>query len=580
MISILGKTWVFRTQDETKLNNIKLSCGLDDKLARILINRKIDSPEKVQKFLNAKLNNTIPNPSLILDIDKGVQRLIKALFSNENILIFGDYDVDGVTSTYLLVKYLNLLGFSPEFCLPNRFSDGYGLSQKTIENAISKNSELLIILDSGINSIQEIETANKFGLDSIILDHHLQLNDDLPKAAAVINPNRKDQPEIEGSFVKNLCAAGTTFLFIIALQRKLRELGFFKNVSEPNLMDFCDVVSLGTLCDVMELRGMNRAIIKYFLKSKVCSLGILALMKEFNLKQISSPEDFSFFLGPAINAAGRLDSPMIALHLLLSDSSEQAEKFAKKLLEYNNSRKSLERKTLAEANALILEKGLNENKGICVFGEGWNPGIIGIIAGKIKDRFQKPAFAISFGFDEIGKGSARSIPEFDLGNFLKAAKSNGIIKSGGGHALAGGFEIQKEKLDDFQDFINQNINFESSNNLEIDLVIMPQTNLTDLYKTLSILEPFGKGVERPTICIKGLVIKSIKLTANQKHLMLTFSDEFNQSFIRAVIFNISSKPFFQKALEEHKKDMFDIACELSFQEDFGSTAIIKDIMLI
>ncbi|MDR0744729.1 MAG: single-stranded-DNA-specific exonuclease RecJ [Holosporales bacterium] len=574
------KEWVFLEPDAERLEKIKFCCNIDDIIARILINRKIDTPELVNSFFNSTLRNTIPDPSLILDIDKGVQRLIRAIKSNENVMIFGDYDVDGITSSYIIIKYLKQLGIHPKYYIPNRFSDGYGISLESVKYAISENTELIIALDSGINSINEIEEANKFGIDSIIIDHHLQLCRDLPNAAAVINPNRKDQPEISNAYIKNLCAAGVAFLFLIALRRELRRIDFFHNKPEPRLLDFMDAVSLGTLCDVMEVKGLNRAFIKYFLKMDKYSIGISSIMKAFNMTKITTTEDLLFFIGPAVNAAGRIGDPHIALNLFLAENNDSADKIASKLLEFNEKRKLIEKQLLAEANLIISANNLHDENGICVYGDNWHEGVLGIIAGKIKDNYNRPSFVISFDENGIGKGSARSVEGVHLGDFFDKANEAAIIISGGGHAMAGGFSINKTKVDEFKTFINDNITHNTNQNaIKIDCSMLAQCNLNTLAKKLTELEPFGKGVEKPIFCIKRVKIKLINKIKNGKHISIIFSDEFGKNNIRSVIFNISSKNAIIELINTNQSSLFDIVGELNYSEQFGGNVVIKDIRI-
>ena len=395
MKSFSGKVWNFLEADEAQLADTKRGSQISDLVARVLINRGFTDFAEVNNFLNAKLKNTLPDPSLLLDIDKAVDRIFEAIQKNQNITILGDYDVDGITSTYLMVKYLRLIGCDPKFYIPNRFTDGYGISENSIEVAVQNAAELVIAVDSGTNSISEIETARNIGIDFIILDHHTQLQAILPDAVAVVNPNRLDQKEIGFAHIKNLCAAGVVFLFLIAIQRKLRSSNFFDDKPEPDLLKCADIVTLGTLCDVMELRGINRVVTKYTMAKNEYSQGIRALMTAFNIEKISSPEDLSFFIGPAINAAGRVGDPHVALNLFLEESAERSGKIASCLVELNQKRKTIERQLFSDALLMISEKKLSTNKGICVFGENWNEGVIGIVAGKLKDKFQKPVFVIS-----------------------------------------------------------------------------------------------------------------------------------------------------------------------------------------
>ena len=578
-LSFTNKTWNFIESDENSISEISKELKISEIAARILVNRGIKTSEEASKFINSKLNNTIPEPLLVLDMDKGIKRVLEAINTKQQITILGDYDVDGITSTCLMIKYFKYIGVPVKFYIPNRFCDGYGISESSIEVIVQNKTELLITVDSGINSIEEIEKLNNLGIDTIVIDHHTQTTPDLPNAIAVINPNRIDQKEIGHSYIKNLSAAGVAFLFLIALQRELRNLGFFKNLKEPNLIELTDIVSLGALCDVMELKGINRALLKCTLNKNQYSKGILSLMNLFNIQKINSPEDLSFFIGPAINSAGRVGDPHIALHLLLEESEERSQKLANKLYELNKERKSIETKVLAEAINIINEHNLSTNPGICVFDNNWSQGVIGIIAGKIKDKFQKPAFVITFDQNGQGKGSARSLKGIHLGNFLEKAKSNNLITKGGGHELAGGFSIEKEKISNFISFINSEIAENFHNSINIDYCISPFSSLDDMAISLRPIEPFGKGMEKPIFCLKRVKIKYSKPTSSGNHIMFNFSNEFDKGNIKSILFNIKSKSEIIKQIEDNKFELFDIVGSISYNEQFGSSLVIDDLRL-
>jgi single-stranded-DNA-specific exonuclease len=576
--SFSGKIWNFIECNEEKLRDITQRLGESDLVIRILLNRGFSSLSEIETFLGAKLKNTIPNPSFLLDMDNGVKRVIKAILENENIMVFGDYDVDGVTSTYLIVKYLNLVGIKPNHYIPSRM-EGYGINKKTIESIAQKKSKLLIIVDSGINSVEEIDFANELGIDSIVIDHHLQLSSRLPEAVAVINPNRTDQIEIENAHIKSLCAAGVSFLFIIALQRELKNRGFFKTHPIPDLLNFTDITALGTLCDVMEVIGINRAIVKHALTRKNYSTGITSLLELFNMRKISTSEDLSFFIGPAINAAGRVGDPNIALNLLLEESQEISRKIALQLIEFNKIRKNMEKELFAEAMSIVSKMNLLECKGICVHGDGWHKGIIGIIAGKIKDKLKKPAFVVSFDENGVGHGSARSMPGLHLGEFFGKAKAEGILIDGGGHALAGGFSILKDKIQTFGNFLNNQIKCEFIDSMNIDYSISSLSDLSRISKELHILEPFGKNVEKPIFCIKNAKIQFTKKTSTGSHITFYLSRIFEKGTIRAMLFNAKTKVHIIDAIEKNKDKLLDISGSINYNEQFGSSFIIQDLRL-
>ncbi|MBR1480035.1 MAG: single-stranded-DNA-specific exonuclease RecJ [Alphaproteobacteria bacterium] len=574
--SFSGKIWNFLECDEDKLREFKDVGLIGDLTARILLNRGFHEASEIVSFLGAKLRNTIPDPSLLLGMDEGVDRIAAAILKNEKIVVFGDYDVDGITATYLIVKYLRLLGLQPHRHIPDRFAEGYGISKNSLEEAAHCGASLAIAVDCGTNSFDEISAAKKQGLDFVVLDHHVQSIDPLPPAVAIINPNRNDQAEIGIAHIKKLCAAGVAFLFLIALQRKLKEVGFFRCKSIPDLREFTDAVALGTLCDVMELRGINRAVVKHSLSKGQCPTGIAALMQAFGIEKLSSPEDLSFFVGPALNAAGRIGDPSVALNLLLEENTERASKIARHLLELNAKRKSIEKEILANALVMIKEQDLTGHRGICVADMGWHEGVIGIVAGKLKDKFNKPIFAISIGEGGICKGSARSIDGFHIGEFFKKACNAGIILRGGGHALAGGFTIEIGKLTEFQSLIDSEIRCEFQSVLSIDCTLSPLSNLSQIAKELAYIEPFGKGVEKPVFCFKRLLLRDARKTGTGNHLMLKFSDEFGKGSLRVMLFKSDTKPEICRELDNNKNELLDIAGTIRYHEQFGGSVILED----
>jgi single-stranded-DNA-specific exonuclease len=578
--SFCGREWVFINPCNNELiKNISEKTGLSYMVASILLNRGYSEISEIDTLLAANLKNTIPDPQLFLGMNFAIERISRAIISRENIMVFGDYDVDGVTSTYLLIQYLKIIGIDAKYHIPSRFADGYGISSESIQIAIENQIDLFIAVDSGTNSVSEIESAQRFGIDVIVLDHHTQTVKTLPNAVAVVNPNRSDQNEIENSHIKCLCAAGVVFIFIMALNRHLKDANFFKNENHQDLTNFVDVVALGTICDVMELKGINRAFVKHCLKYEIRSSGIKAIMKSFGIESIVSPEDLSFFVGPAINAAGRIGNANLALQLFLEEDENKAYEIASNLLTLNKKRKIIEKRLLEEIMAIINIDNANANKGICVYGENWHEGVIGIVAGKIKDKFGKPAFVITFDSEGNGKGSARSVPGFHLGHFLEEAKRKGIIIGGGGHALAAGFTIKFEQINAFQMFINECSESNFINSLSIDFSINYNSDLSGITKDFSVLEPFGKGLEKPLFCLKKVRIKNTTKTKAGSHLMLFFSGELGDGNIKGIIFNMQMKKDFINIIEQKKDELLDVVGYINYNKKFGGSIIVEDMAI-
>ncbi|MDR1333424.1 MAG: single-stranded-DNA-specific exonuclease RecJ [Holosporales bacterium] len=650
--SLSGKVWNFIENDSEKIMEITRTIGISDLVANVLLNRGFSDCSEISKFLDAKLKNTIPDPSLFLDMGEGVRRLRKAILSHkpseselllrdtrcmegtgstqqeadyglqskppesglllgdterrsgaytdvhehsstgstqqetdcggfpEKVMIFGDYDVDGITSTYLLARYLSAVGLQPICHLPNRFADGYGFSEKFLDMAIENGVTLIITVDTGIGAIDEVEKAKLAGIDFIVVDHHAQVHDTLPNAVAVINPNRKDQSEVEGSHIRHLCAAGVVLMLITALQRELKECGFFASEKDaPDLLELIGVVAIGTLCDIMELKGINRAIIKYALSNNRYPIGINHLAQTLNLKKISSADDLGFFIGPALNAAGRLDDPHTALRLLFSECDEEASKIASQLVTLNNNRKAIEKGMVAEALAMIEVEHLSRNPGLCVYKRDWHEGVIGIVAGKLKEKFSRPAFVISLNKDGIGKGSARSIPGLHVGELLANAVEGGLLIGGGGHSQAGGFSIAEDKIPKFTDFINSSIKPGYVPALNIDCTITPLSDLTQIALDMKVLEPFGRGIEKPIFCMRGVKVAEIKETSSGTHLMLWLRGECTSRSVKAMLFNYHSRMGIVTKLEKGLDTMFDVAGHINVHEQYGPSFLVEDMRL-
>ena len=302
-------------------------------------------------------------------------------------------------------------------------------------------------------------------------------------------------------------------------------------------------------------------------------------MTIFNIPKISSPDSFAFFIGPAINASGRIGDPQVALNLFLENDSQRSIKIASCLIELNKKRKDVEKQMLAEALAVISEQNLNNNKGICVYGENWNEGIIGIVAGKLKDKFHKPIFVVALSSSGEGKGSARSNEGLHIGELLQMAIDAGIITKGGGHALAGGFSIKKDKLKDFQQFINENIETNFTNSINIDYTLSAMSNLDTIYNEIKQLEPFGEGITKPLFCFKRLRILNMRKSNTGGNFLIDFSGELGNGRLKAVIFHINSKQDLLSNISKYSDCLLDVIGTLNYSDQFGTSIVIEDIRL-
>ena len=575
--SVSGKDWVLKKFNQEEILFLKENFFLDEITAKLLSIRKIKR-EDISNFLNPSIRNFLPNPSSLLDMDRSSLRTINAIKNNEKIGIFGDYDVDGATSTALLGKYFEELGVSYEIYIPDRKSEGYGPSIKGFKELIDKKVNVIFTVDCGTLSFEAIEYAKNKNLDVIVLDHH-QSEINLPKAHSIVNPNRID----DKSNLQYLCAAGVTFMFLVSINKELRSNNWFKENKkiEPNLLNYLDLVSLGTVCDVVPLVGLNRAIVKQglkILKSKK-NLGLKTLLDICKVDSNPSIYHLGFVLGPRINAGGRVGKCSHGANLLLNSNPKETFKLAVELDQFNKERQILEKELLEK----ILDKSNANFKDpvLVLEGENWHEGVIGIVAARLKDKFNKPTIIISIK-DNIGKASARSIIGFDIGSVIIAATQENILLKGGGHKMAGGFSINKSNIKKFKEFIFNkfrgiNIDLTSVRPLLLDSKIAPSAVNLEFFEKVNILSPFGSGNSEPKFFIEDLKSVNSKVVG-EKHIKSVLIGPEGSS-IKTIAFNAVDNELGAYLLGK-KSLKFNIAGKLSLNEWRGQKNvefIIDDI---
>ena len=506
--SVSGKNWIYKKFDPSDIKSISEKYSLSEISAKLLSIRK-KNIGNLELFLNPKIKNLLPNPMKLKDMYIAVERTYKSIIDFDLIGIFGDYDVDGATSTALLARYFLSINQKIKTYIPERKTEGYGPTSKSFKHLIDKGTKLIFTVDCGTLSYKPIELANNLNIDVIVLDHH-QSDVKLPKACAIINPNRYD----ETSDLNYLCAAGVTFVFLVALNKKLREKNWFhnNNIKEPNILNFLDLVSLGTVCDVVPLIGLNRAMVKQGLKiiKKRTNLGLKTLYDLCRIETSPSIFDLGFKLGPRINAGGRVGKSSDGAELLISNDPQKVYQIAIGLDKSNNERKIIEMLLFKKIDTEV--KRFHNHSVLVISGKNWHEGVIGIVASKIKDKYNKPVILISLN-GKKGKGSARSIAGFDIGReIIKAVQSN-ILEKGGGHKMAGGFSINEEKIPIFRDFLIKS--FEKSfkfltieSNLYFDSIIAPSALNEDFFNQVNLLSPFGSGNEEPKFVIENFKVLS------------------------------------------------------------------------
>ncbi len=579
-LSLLGKNWIYKKYDHDYVNFLKENYLIDEITAKLLSIRNIEK-KYIQSFLKPSIKHSIANPNDMKDMNKAIERIIKAINEKEIIGIFGDYDVDGATSTALIGNYLDLIKHKFEIYIPDRTSEGYGPSIKSFKKLIEKKISLILTVDCGTMSFEAIDYANNHNVDVIVLDHH-QSEIKLPKAYSVINPNRFD----DNSNLNYLCAAGVCFMTLVSLNTNLRNSNWFiKNkINEPNLLEFLDLVSLGTICDVVPLIGLNRAIVKQGLKilNKKKNLGIKTLLDICRVEKSMSTYLLGYVIGPRINAGGRVGKCSHGANLLLNKDPKETFKIASELEQFNSERKKIENELL---NIVLNSISENINDPILILsGNNWHEGIIGIVAARIKEKFNKPTIIISFK-DGIGKASARSITSFDIGSVILSAVQNNILIKGGGHKMAGGFSIYENKINEFKNFIlkrfEKDINKHTKkNNLYLDSLITTSAINFEFYKKIDILSPFGSGNPEPKFTLENLnIIKSS--VVGEKHIKTLLSGK-DGTVIKAISFNSIDTDLGQFLLN-NKSKMFNVAGKLSLNEWKGEKNvefIIDDISVI
>jgi len=575
-LSVTDKKWILREFDSSELDFIKNNYFLDEITAKILAIKKIKR-EEINNFLNPTIKNILPNPTIIKDMDKASKRILEAIKRNEKIGIFGDYDVDGASATALLGNFFSKINIEYEIHIPDRKKEGYGPSIEGFKSLISKGVNLIFTVDCGTLSFEPINFANKNKIDVLVIDHH-QSEIKLPNAHSIVNPNRSD----DSSNLNYLCAAGVCFMFLISLNKFLKKDNWFldNNIKEPNLLNFLDLVSLGTICDVVPLIGVNRAIVKQGLKILKLkkNLGLKTLIDICNINSEISTYHIGYVLGPRINAGGRVGKCEYGANLLLNLNPKNAFLLATELNEYNKERQLIEKKLLNE----ILSNIDNTNDPILILnGLNWHEGVIGIVASRIKEKFNKPTIIISVN-DNIGKASARSIIGFDIGSLIISATQNGLLIKGGGHKMAGGFSIEKNKIEEFKKFAfkkfnTMNINITEGKKIYIDSIISPSAVNLEFYNKIYSLSPFGSGNSEPKFLIEKVKI-SKSMIVGEKHIKSNLIG-LDGTYIKSITFNAVDTNLGVYLLEKNKKSL-NIVGKLSLNEWMGKKNvefIIDDI---
>ena len=557
----MNKKWECYEVEESKVKEFSKKYKLNDILSRILINKGIIEKEELEVFINPTRKD-FHDPFLMPDMESAVDRILQAISNKEDILIYGDYDADGITSTTVLKKFLEERGLNVFTYIPNRLDEGYGLNKDAIKKIFNDGKRLMITVDCGISAIEEIEFANSLGIETIITDHH-EPAETLPNALAVVDAKRKDNMYP----FNQLAGVGVVFKLIQAISIKL-------NLEEREYLKYLDIVCIGTISDIVPLIDENRVIAKLGLKlvAQTKNVGLKALIDIIGFKSIDS-NSISFGVAPRINACGRMGNEQVALDLFLSEDYSKAKILANKLNEYNLERQAIEKEIFDEVINQI-ENSEKEKRCIIVGAEGWHHGIIGIVASKVTEMYFKPSVLICFE-DEEGKGSGRSIPGFDLHKALMECKDS--LKKFGGHSMAIGVTLDKAQFEKFKQEIE-----EYAKKCKIDEIIpvinidsevsLKEVNIESV-KSLKVLEPYGEANKMPLFLFKGLKINSIRSLSEGKHLKLTLKDD--NYMVNAIGFNMGELS--EKFLLDDKVDVVGNLDINSYNGMESIQIILKDI---
>lgn len=560
----MNKKWVYNNVDENKVLEIKEKYGLSELLANILVGRNIIEENQIKVFLEPTRNDFY-DPFLLPDMEIAVPRIINAIENKEKIVIYGDYDVDGITSISVLKKFLEDRGLEVSEHIPNRLDEGYGLNKEAIDEINKSGCKLMITVDCGISGLEEVEYANSLGIETIITDHHEPL-DELPKAIAVIDAKIKTNKYP----FNQLAGVGVVFKLIQAISIKLR-------LDEKEYLKYLDLVCIGTISDIVPLVDENRVIAKLGLKlvEVTRNIGLRTLLDSIGYKKINSMS-VSFGIAPRINACGRMGHADEALKLFLTNDKSEAIALTQKLNDYNKERQDIEKNIFEEALNKINEENIEEKSAIVLGGDHWHHGVIGIVASKITDMYFKPSILICFEGNK-GKGSGRSIPGFDLHKAL--CETSQYLEKYGGHAMAVGLSLSKEKFEDFKKVFQEYADSKDINEIvpiiNIDKLITEKELNLEAVRDLEKLEPFGEANKCPLIAYKNLKIDSIRVLTEGKHMKLTLKTEKN-NIITAMGFNMG-----YRAEEYLIGDKVDIVGTLEINAFNGNENIqfnLKDIM--
>ncbi|MEO1066516.1 MAG: single-stranded-DNA-specific exonuclease RecJ [Pseudomonadota bacterium] len=578
--SVGGRRWVDRLPPGGDIisGGIAERANIPDLVARIMAARGVEA-DGAARFLDPTIKGLMPDPHCLQDMDVAADRLRDAILNGEQVAIFGDYDVDGATSSALLFRFLSACGLKPTIYIPDRILEGYGPNPEAIDHLVEAGATLIVTVDCGATSFDALDRAVARGVDVVVLDHH-QMGVDLPTALALVNPNRQD--DLSG--LGHLAAVGVTFMALVAVARVLRDAGSgFSADRLPNLLTYLDLVALGTVCDVVPLKGLNRAfVVKGLLAMRTLqNAGLAALSRVARVDGPLSAYHLGFLLGPRINAGGRIGDAALGARLLTIEDPTAAAEMASTLDRLNSERQALEKDMLLEADSQAFAELGGEGDGeggpsvLITSSDGWHPGIAGIVASRLKDRYHRPAFALAFDANGLATGSGRSISDVDLGRAVRAAVDAGVLIKGGGHAMAAGLTVARDRLADLRAFFEEQLSDDvirarSTRSLPIDGALTARAATFDLYEAVERAGPYGAGHPQPVFAFPSHRLSYVDVVGNG-HVKATIKTQDGSS-LPAICFRAADTPLGQ-ALLNGRQQVMHFAGSLSQNTWQGRTSL-------
>jgi single-stranded-DNA-specific exonuclease len=563
--SLMQARWVYAPAPQDLIDLIARQHGLPEIIARLLAARGV-APDQVESFLRPTLARDFPDPLKMAGMKEAAAYIAQAIIDKRKIGVFGDFDVDGATSTAILVRFLRHCGLAPPFYIPDRTKEGYGPNIGALQKLKEQGAEIVIMCDCGITAHEVIAQGRALGLEIVVLDHH-QAEEKLPPANHVINPNRRDDTSGFGM----LAACGVTFLTCVAVNGRLRELGWFRkqNIAEAPLKDWIDVVALGTVCDMVPLTGPNRLLVRFGLQrmTQTTNTGLRALMTVAGVKGIPTPYHCGFALGPRINAGSRVHQADLGARLLSTDDAEEAKNIAFTLDDCNDKRKLIQNEMTDHAVRMVEDGSLHDLPLIVVGHEDWHPGLSGLVAGKLKEKYGRPAVVVTYapGMDGRleGRGSGRSIPGVNMGAAFIDARNKDIAIKGGGHAMAAGFTIMPERLEDLRRFLTDHVSRQLQGqtvvtDTQVDGVVSVRGVRTEFIKLIEDhIGPFGQGHEEPLFALSDVRIHMVDIVGAD-HVRCVVSDWEGGGRLKAVAFRAAGTPLGDALLKQSRDVPFHI----------------------